>query len=134
MAGSAAESDGAITSINVTPLVDIILVVLIIFMAVAPMISRRVVKVDVPKAAHHEKTATEALSIALTAKRDLMVAGQAMSLNEMRVRLARAVAAQPEVRVTLAADKTLPYGEIVSVIDAVRSTGVKKIGLEVRGR
>lgn len=134
MAGSATESDGAITSINVTPLVDIILVVLITFMAAAPMISRRAVKVDVPKAAHHEKTATEALSIALNAKRELAVAGQTMTLPEMRARLARAVAAQPELRVTLAADKTLPYGEVVAVIDAVRGAGVKKIGLEVKGR
>jgi biopolymer transport protein ExbD len=132
MAGQAADEEGAITSINVTPLVDIILVVLIIFMATAPVIQRRALKVDVPKAANHEKTATEALPISLNGKRELAVAGQIMTLEDMKARLSSAVAAQPALHVTFSADKTLPYGEIVAVVDAVRGAGVKKIGLEVR--
>ena len=134
MAGSAVDDSGAITSINVTPLVDIILVVLIIFMATAPLIQRRAMKVDVPKASHHEKTATEALSITINGKREIAVAGQRMPLEELRARLTKQVSLKPELHVTLAADKTLPYGEVVAVIDAVRGSGVKKLGLEVRGK
>jgi biopolymer transport protein ExbD len=134
MAGSTGDEGGAITSINVTPLVDIILVVLIIFMATAPLIQRRAMKVEVPQAAHHEKTATEALQVTFDAKRVLAVNGQAMSVDEMKARMQKAVSAQPELHVTMAADKTIPYGEVVQVIDAVRGAGVKKIGLEVRGR
>src|SRR5256885_12679592 len=99
MAGSAGDSDGAITSINVTPLVDIILVVLIVFMATAPLISRRAMKVEVPQAAHHEKTATEALQVTFDAKRVLAVNGQAMSVDEMKARMQKAVSAQPELHV-----------------------------------
>lgn len=135
MASSATESsDGVITSINVTPLVDILLVVLIIFMATAPLIQRRAMKVDVPQAAHHEKVATEALKIMYDAKRQLSVNGQAMSLDDMKARLTKLVASQPELHVTIGADKTLPYGEVVAVIDAVRGAGIKKLGLEVRGK
>ncbi|MDE2039639.1 MAG: biopolymer transporter ExbD [Elusimicrobia bacterium] len=132
MAAAASEQDGAITAINVTPLVDIILVVLIIFMATAPLIQRRAMKVDLPKAAHHEKTATSAVRVTLNAKHVLLVAGQAMSLKEMKARLASAVAAEPGLRLTMAADKTLPYGEVIAVIDAARGAGVRRIGLEVR--
>ena len=131
MAASASDNDAPITSINVTPLVDIILVVLIIFMATAPLIQRRAMKVDVPKAANHEKTATEAINITFNAQRELAVAGQVMSLEQLKARLTNAAAAQPLLHATLAADKTIPYGEIVAVIDAVRGAGIKKIGLEV---
>lgn len=134
MAGQADAGEGAITSINVTPLVDILLVVLIIFMATAPLISRRAMKVDVPKAAHHEKVATEALNITYNAKRELAVGGQKMSLPELEARLRSAVNAQPELHVTMAADKSIPYGEVLSIVDAVRGAGVTKIGLEVQAR
>lgn len=134
MAGQAEGTDGAITSINVTPLVDILLVVLIIFMATAPLISRRAMKVDVPKAAHHEKTATEALQITYNAQRELAVGGQKLTLPDLEARLRSAVAGQPELHVTMAADKAIPYGDVIKVIDAVRGAGVKKIGLEVQGK
>jgi biopolymer transport protein TolR len=133
MAGAAGEEE-AITAINVTPLVDIILVVLIIFMATAPMIQRRSMKVEVPKAQHHEKTATEALQVTFNAQREVAVNGQKMPVAELKARLSKAVSAQPYMHVTLASDKTIPYGEVVEVIDAIRGAGVKKLGLEVRGR
>ena len=134
MAATAGDSEGPITAINVTPLVDIILVVLITFMATAPLIQRRAMKVDVPQASHHEKTATEALKVTLDAKRELAVNGTPIKLEDLKARLARTVQTQPELHVTLGADKTLPYGEVVAVIDAVRGAGVKKLGLEVRGK
>lgn len=125
------DGDGAITSINVTPLVDIILVVLIIFMATAPLIQRRAIKVDVPKAALNERAAVEALQIAYNAKRELTLSGKKVSEDEMAKMLKAAVFSQPQVHVTLSADKTLPYGEIVRLLDRVRGAGVRKVGLEV---
>ena len=131
MGAASHDEDGPITSINVTPLVDIILVVLIIFMATAPLIQRRALKVDVPKASQHERAATEAVAITFNGKRELTLSGEAMSLEELSSRLTRAVASKPQMHVTLAADKTIPYGEVVTVVDAVRGAGVRKIGLEV---
>lgn len=134
MAASAGEPDGAITAINVTPLVDIILVVLIIFMATAPLIQRRAMKVELPKAASHEKTATEALQVTIDAKKQISVGGQVMTLEELRRRLGKTVAGQPTLHVTLSGDKSLPYGDVIEVVDAIRGSGVKKLGLEVRGK
>lgn len=126
--------ENAITGINVTPLVDIILVVLIIFMATAPLIQKRAVKVDVPKAAHHERAATEALQVVFNERRELTLAGKAVSREELARSLAARVAYESGVHVTLAADKALPYGEIMGILDVVRGSGVKKIGLEVRAK
>ncbi len=120
-----------ITAINVTPLVDIILVVLIIFMATAPLIQKRVLKVDVPKAAHHERAATEAIQIVLKADREIVVAGQKLSQQELVDKMTRLSKNEPDMHVTLSADKTIPYGEVVAFLDGLRGAGVRKIGLEV---
>jgi len=129
---SAADDDGPITGINVTPLVDVVLVVLIIFMATAPMISRRAIRVEVPKVAKSDKSATDALAVALNGKRELTLAGKPVTLEELKKALSAVTAAKPDQPVSLSADKTLPYGEVAELLDAVRSAGVKKVGLEVR--
>lgn len=126
------DADGPITGINVTPLVDVVLVVLIIFMATAPMIARRAIRVDVPKVAKSDKAATDALAVSLDAKRELTLSGKPTTLNDLKKTLSAAVAARPDQAITLSADKALPYGDVAELLDAVRSSGVKKVGLEVR--
>jgi biopolymer transport protein ExbD len=126
------DADGPITGINVTPLVDVVLVVLIIFMATAPMISRRAIRVDVPKVAKSDKSATDALAVALDGKRELTLMGKPVTLDVLKKTLAAAIAARPDQAVSLSADKALPYGDVAELLDAVRSAGIKKVGLEVR--
>ena len=128
---AAANDEGPITAINVTPLVDIILVVLIIFMATAPLIHRRAIKVDVPSAAHHERAATEALQIVFNAKKEIFLSGKKVTAEELARLMAGFVASDASVHVSMSADKAVAYGEIVSLLDIVRGAGVKKIGLEV---
>jgi biopolymer transport protein ExbD len=123
--------DGSITGINVTPLVDVTLVILIIMMATAPMIARRAMKLDLPKAAQHEKAATDALPIAFDAKRALTLSGRAVTLEQLKRALALAVGANGNQAVTVAADRSLPYGDVAELLDAIRAAGVRKVGLEV---
>ena len=131
---STASEDGAITGINVTPLVDIILVVLIIFMATAPLIHNRAMKVDLPKAAQHERAATEALQVVYNAQREISLSGKRMTEEQLGVELRALVARSADLRVALRADRNLPYGEIVQLLDVVRGAGVHKIGLEVKAK
>ncbi len=126
------DTDGPITGINITPLVDVVLVVLIIFMATAPMIARRAIRVEVPRVAKSDKSATDALAVALNGKHELTLSGKATTLDDLKKVLSAATAAKPDQALTLSADKTLPYGDVAELLDAVRSAGVKKVGLEVR--
>ena len=128
---SSDDGDGAITGINVTPLVDVTLVVLIIFMATAPMIARRAVKLDLPKVAQHEKAATDALSVALDGSRRLTLSGKPVTAEQLRRALALAVGANAAQPVTVSADRALPYGDVASLLDDIRAAGVRKVGLEV---
>lgn len=131
---ASADNDGPITGINVTPLVDIILVVLIIFMATAPLIHNRAMKVDLPKAAKHEKAATEALQVVYNAQKEITLSGRRVSEEQLGAELKMLAAKSEELRVALRADRNLPYGDIVQLLDVVRGSGVRKIGLEVKAK
>ncbi|HVE12864.1 MAG TPA: biopolymer transporter ExbD, partial [Elusimicrobiota bacterium] len=119
-----AGEEGPIAGINVTPLVDILLVVLIVFMATAPLLQRRAIKVDVPQAARHERAALEALTVAFSATREISLAGRTLSPEALSAELSRKVAASGGVQVTLAADRKIPYGEVVGLLDRIRAAGV----------
>lgn len=123
-----------ITDINVTPLVDIILVVLIIFMATAPMLSRRSVRVDVPKVKHQEKTAAEVVELLYTAEKKIVLEGKALDLETAKAWLEKRVKADERTRVLLSADQSVSYGSLMELLDELKSAGLKRISLEVKRR
>lgn len=129
---SLSESPGPITDINVTPLVDIILVVLIIFMATAPLIHRRAIKVDVPEAKHQERAEVEVLEVTFNKTRELYVEGRAVSRRELSDSLKALFEATPDMRVLVSADEMIPYGEIIGLLDLIRGTGLRRVSLEVK--
>ncbi|TBR26124.1 biopolymer transporter ExbD [bacterium] len=128
-----AEGSRPITDINVTPLVDIILVVLIIFMATAPLIERKALRVDVPKARHSERAGLEALEVTFDKARALSIGGRALTREALTADLKERLRSDPEMRVILSADRALPYGDIVGVLDLIRGAGLRKVSLEVKG-
>ena len=130
---SLSEASGPITDINVTPLDDIILVVLIIFMATAPLMHRRQLPVDVPKAAHNSRVREAALEVAFDRSGTLRFRGSVLGRKDLARALAEGLSASPDARVILSADQSLSYGEIVGVLDLIRGAGLKRISLEVRG-
>jgi biopolymer transport protein ExbD len=128
---SSDDAEGAITGINVTPLVDVFMVILIIFMATAPIIARRAIKLDLPKAALHEKMATDALNVALDGKRQLTLSGKPVTAEQLKHALTLAVSVNAGQAVAVSADRALTYGDVASLLDDIRSAGVRKVGLEV---
>lgn len=130
---SLSEGSRPITDINVTPLVDIILVVLIIFMATAPLMDKRAIRVDVPSAKHQERAGVEALLVTFDKARELRLGGKTVTREYLVRALQERLHGDPDLRVILSADKSLPYGDIVGVLDLIRGTGLRKISLEVKG-
>jgi len=131
MAGSAHEEDDTITGINVTPLVDITLVLLIIFMVTASFIVAPAVKVDLPQVSKADEPPPRSLHF-------LVDQAGAIYLNDKRVEesnvlglVQKEVAANADVQVLVSADKKVAYGEVVRLLDLVRSGGVKKFAISV---
>lgn len=125
----------SITDINITPLVDVMLVLLIIFMATAPLIHRRAINVNVPKVAHNERKATETLNLVMNEKREIFLGEQKVaSIDELKSQLEMLVRADPLVHIAILADQAIPYGEVVNLLDVARGAGAKKVALEVKSK
>lgn len=124
--------DGPIASINVTPLVDVMLVLLVIFMVTAPMMQQGV-EVNLPKA----RTAplagsSEEVVVSVNDRGELFIgAGNRFSLEELpaKVQAIMASRAEEDRKVYIKADTALPYGRIMDVMGKLHEGGIKQIGL-----
>jgi len=121
----------AIADINVVPLVDIILVVLIIFMVTAPMFMKPSINVNLPKAASGEQTTPGGLSITLTTDGRILLNGSPADLDKIKAQATSELAKNPESQAVIAADRDVPHGDVVSMIDHVKQAGIKKFAISI---
>ena len=121
----------SIGDINVTPLVDVTLVLLIIFMLVAPMIEMGI-NVDLPEANPRKMDIPQSITLTIKADGGLFVDGRKVSLGEMERTLRQMAAANPEIGVVIKADQELKYGEWVEVVDKVREAGLTHLGIATK--
>jgi biopolymer transport protein ExbD len=126
------ERNDAITSINVTPLVDITLVLLIIFMVTTTYIVQPSIKVELPRAATGEKTKRSTLSIVLTRQEQLYLNGQRTTAEALVQEVRREVVQNPNVQAVISADTMLAYGRVVWLIDLVKQLGVRRYALNIK--
>ena len=131
---AANSQEDSISGINIAPFVDVILVLLIIFMATAPLIQRRAITVNVPQAANTQPKATATIKVVYNDKKELYLEDQIISPEELDSQLKIMVKADPYLHVALLADQVNSYGDVVGILDIVRGSGVKKLALEVRGK
>ena len=131
MAFQPQDGDEAITQINVVPLVDIMLVLLIIFMLTANFISTPSVPVSLPKAFTSNPTAPQSQAVVLTAQGTLLFQNEPVAKGQLVEVLQQALARNPDLRIVLSADASAPHGKVVEVLDLVRMAGVNKVALGV---
>jgi biopolymer transport protein ExbD len=130
-AASSRSSNGAITGINVTPLVDITLVLLIIFMVTAKLVVRReAMTLDLPKATTGAEV-QEIFSVAILADGSLRLDGQVIGELSLRERAAAALAANKDLRAVIQAEGAVPHRTVMHVLDLLRRAGVAKVGFGV---
>lgn len=128
---SGGDNNEAIADINVVPLVDIILVVLIIFMVTAPMFMKPTINVNLPKAASGDKTAPSKLNIALTADGRVNLNGSFVNEDAIKAKATEEAAKNGDVQAIISADKDVPHGKVVAVLDIVKGAGVKKFAISI---
>ncbi|HPD56868.1 MAG TPA: protein TolR [Smithellaceae bacterium] len=119
----------AMSEINVTPFVDVMLVLLIIFMVTAPMLSMGI-DVNLPKVKSKSVDVTEEkLVLTITETREIYLNKNKMQLGELYYKLEAIFANRIDREVFLRADRSVPYGFVVQVMSEVRKAGVDKLGL-----
>ena len=117
------------SDINVTPLVDVMLVLLIIFMVTAPMLQQGI-KVNLPQAkANNIKANEEKIMITITRDEKIYINKNPYKLNELGKTLKAINAYNREKQVFLKADKDVPYGFVVRVMSAIKDAGIKELGM-----
>ena len=136
MAGAASQfqdddSGRMITDINVTPLVDITLVLLIIFMVTTTYIVNPSIKVDLPKAVSGSDQVRTTLALTLTKDGQLYLNGDRTDEAKVLKQIAAELPKNPDLQAIIAADKVVPHGSVVHIIDFVKRAGVRKFAINV---
>ncbi|MEO7424915.1 MAG: biopolymer transporter ExbD [Fibrobacteria bacterium] len=123
--------EDGITSINITPLVDVFLVLLILVMISSSLLSHQEIPVSVPTAAHAGESAPKASGLAMDFGKHVYLDGKETDSVSLVSALREKVAADSGQQVLIAADKRLAYEEVTRMLDWVRGAGVRKYALKV---
>jgi biopolymer transport protein ExbD len=113
--------------INVTPLVDVVLVLLLIFMVTAPMMSRGI-DVSLPVANQPQIPQEDRITVSVRADGRVFVGDQVVNIVLLEERLRGLTSGRPDSVVYLRADEALRYGSVIEVVDVIKRAGVERIG------
>lgn len=126
------DDDDIIADINITPLVDIMLVLLITFMLVSTLVDFASIKVELPKAATGESAEIESIAVVITESGRYFLAGKPVETFDALERLlAEKKAQNPQVQTIISADTNVAHGRVVKVIDLVRKLKISKFAISV---
>ncbi len=126
------DEEPLITDINVTPLVDVVLVLLIILMVTATAIVSKTIPMDLPKASTGEPIAAKTLAVSIDARGRLYLDRTPVALPELRRRVREARRADPKVRALIAADGSVRHARVIEVMDLLRKEGVVRFAIHVK--
>ena len=130
-AGPQKDEDGIISDINITPMVDIMLVLLIIFMVTANFVKKDSININLPKVAAADPNIKESTQVAMTKDGKFYLDGMPVTEVFLMESLAREAKYRPNMRVTLSADETISYGSVSRLMGLMRKGGITKIALSV---
>ena len=126
---SASNEKKFMSDINVTPLVDVMLVLLIIFMVTAPMMMQGV-EVNLPQTtAKSIKTREDPLVLTINNKREIFLEDRQIGLNELENKMKSIFKYRRSKELLLRADREVPYGFVIKVIAGVKRAGIDKLGM-----
>ena len=127
-AEGAARVRSSLAEINVIPLVDVVLVLLLIFMLTAPMMYRGI-DVSLPKTSGKPTAIEERLVLTLTKDRSIYLNERPIPLATLETRLSALIKDRADKTVFIKADKDLAYGYVVETMDRIRRAGVDRVGM-----
>ena len=118
----------SLSEINVTPFIDVMLVLLVIFMVTAPMMQSGI-GVNLPQAETQSAPAEEGLTITISKDRLIHVEGSVININLLENRLKGYFADKPKKIVFIQADEGIDYGFFIDTLDIIKKAGVEAVGL-----
>lgn len=122
-------TDTEISDINIVPLVDIILVVLIIFMITSQAQKQNQIELNLPESSFSEKKSDLPIAISLNKSKEIYLNQKLTDINELSELIATELNRNPEISAVVSADKDLDYGFVVAVMDLAKTAGVKELSV-----
>ncbi|MCX7823415.1 MAG: biopolymer transporter ExbD [Syntrophobacterales bacterium] len=126
------DDEGLITEINVIPLVDIVLVILIIFLLVAQIMGPSVFKIKLPEAGNPDQSKGSPVTVWINQEGKLALNGYIVTESELLESVRKWLGEDSDLQVILSADERVFYGDAVRVLDILKKEGVKKLALQVQ--
>lgn len=130
--GFSDEGDEVISAINITPFVDVVLVLLVVFMVTAPALMKSTLGIQLPKATQSDPPPTTTIGIAITKAGQILIDGDPIELESFRKRIEEAVRTNPETQAVLSADQETKHGDVVRVMDLVKGAGLTKFAIQIQ--
>ncbi len=124
--------DEVIDGINITPMVDVILVLLVIFMVTANFLKKESININLPKVQAADPNVSQSVQVALTRDGKILLEGQETTEEKLVANLERDLKFRPNMRLTLSADEKLAYGTIMKLMGVIRKAGVSRVALSVK--
>jgi biopolymer transport protein ExbD len=132
MAGKFDTGDDGINDINITPFVDVVLVLLVIFMVTAPVMIKESLKVNLPKTLTSDITTKAAsVGIAITKEGQVLFNGKLLSPDTLNIELKSIAAKAPETNFLISADTEAKHGDVVRMIDLLKRNNLNRFALQV---
>ncbi|APJ03845.1 ExbD/TolR family protein [Silvanigrella aquatica] len=130
--GKMSGDDDLIVDINITPFVDVVLVLLVIFMVTAHFIVNKGMKLELPKAATAEQLENQkTFNISIDKNGDFMLDGKIINIDQLKAAAHAAIEKKLKIVAMVSADKNSSYNSVVTVMDALRSEGVSDFALQL---
>lgn len=126
------EGDGSpIAAINVTPFVDVVLVLLVIFMVTAPLLLRDVLGIQLPRASSSDAKMPVTIGLAVTRQGQYLLNGQMVGTQGLSSEVRRVLRSNPEAQAIIGADTEARHGDVVRAIDLLKQAGLHRFAIQI---
>jgi biopolymer transport protein ExbD len=126
------DDDRIMSDINIVPLVDIMLVLLITFMMVSTMVDFSAIHVELPQAATAEDATDKSFSIVISKDGDYFISGEPVSsIDDLKLRIEHQKIQNPQIQAVISADKSVTHGQVIKVLDLIRRLKIAKYAISV---
>lgn len=120
-----------INDINITPFVDVVLVLLVIFMVTAPMMMKDIIGLNLPKTSASDAKTLSTLAVAITQSGQFLINGELVTAEGLKEKCQQAVKENPQVQAVIAADIESRHGSVVQAIDIIKTSGIENFAIQV---
>lgn len=125
------EDSDIISSINITPFVDVVLVLLVIFMVTAPLLVKDILEINLPKTVSSDGKMLQTLGIAVNKDGNILLNGQITDEEGLKSAAKEALNKDTNTQAIVSADVDTAYGKVVKVIDILKSSGIERFAVQI---